>query len=65
MLTIVVDGDGDIDDDDDDVGDVDVVDDDDDDASRFEIVGVTANLVFIASSAISGGRRRMREKTAV
>ena len=48
MLAHVVDVDVDVVDDDDD-------DDDDDDAIRFEIVGVTANLVFIASSAISGG----------
>ena len=32
-------------------------DDDDDDASRCGIGGATANLVFIASSAISGGAR--------
>ena len=37
-------------------------DDDDDDASRYGIGGVTANLVFIASSAISWGAEGMRNK---
>ena len=38
-------------------------DDDDDDASRYGIGGVTTNLVFIASSAISGGSGGMRKIT--